>query len=89
EVGNPIFDLFGALRVALVNVVLPVPCRTPHETGQADASCTARRLKVGHVAPAIATLLLLRHVASSARMKAPRAWQYAQAASLSCGYVPS
>ncbi|MCD9558931.1 hypothetical protein HAX54_016631 [Datura stramonium] len=46
-------------------------------------------LKVGHVAPAIAALLLPRRVASSARMKAPCTWQYAQVAVMPRVYVPS
>ncbi|MCE3215876.1 hypothetical protein HAX54_003924, partial [Datura stramonium] len=51
------------------------------------ARCTA--LKVSLVAPAIATLLLPQRMANSTRMKAPCAWQYAQAAVVPRGYVPS
>ncbi|MCD7457620.1 hypothetical protein HAX54_035554, partial [Datura stramonium] len=52
--------------------------RTPHGTGQADASRVASAAKVGHRACHFGITLLPRRVTMAPGMKAPRAWRYAQ-----------
>ncbi|MCD9560948.1 hypothetical protein HAX54_019813 [Datura stramonium] len=89
EVGNPIFDRFGNLvhRPSHNRVASAALHTSWRWAGQHLERCIA--LKVSHVVPANATLLLPRRMASSARMKAPRAWKYAQATTVSHNYVPS
>ncbi|MCE3216345.1 hypothetical protein HAX54_006174, partial [Datura stramonium] len=89
EVGDQIFDHFGSLTRR------PIHCRfasvASHTSWRWAGWCLARciTLKVVHISLSIVALLLPDRVANSAKMKAPRAWQYEQAAAVPRGYVPS